>query len=1268
MMVVRTNVLALNSHRNLGLVGNNQARASQRLSSGFRVNSAADDAAGLAISEGMRAQIRGMNQAGRNVHDGINLIQVADGALSTIHEMMQRMRELAIQSANDTYSPIQREMIDQEFRHLRTEIDRIVRYTQFNGTRPLMGIDTEPVHNVVKGFTGISERQIFVNAPVVDVTVTVPAPNLTPPAPPNVSPASEPAIPYLPDPATPLPPTAPTPPAAGTGTAITDINDIINTYSSYDSATGVRTINAGNFQISAADFAFLRSQDGGNNIFLADGARLQVAGPLTGANAVNGVFNINGHADAHGFVIIGDIGGTGDLTIGADLRAQITGNSTKAIVNNGNLTVGGTTATVTNHGNMSATSVTTVAANSGNLTVSGTISTIQGNTGALRANAAGSVANSGAGVVHILTNATSITANSGTGRIFIAGGITGVGTSNNNGNLHVGANVSGTVNNQLNGRMFVFGTTNNVSNAGHFTANNSITTITNNTGIMRANDNVTNATNGVGGQLHVFGSVLGLTTNSGRMLVNQNANAVTNNAGGNLYVVQNVNGNLNNMGNMRVSGNAAGATNTNSGHLWIQGNAMGITTNNGSGRLHIEGNAGTVNNNASAHVRVVGTINFMNNNAQAALAILENATGTTIFNAGHMQADQTTPETRVTENTTTGRLLIPAGTGSTGVRIDVNSGWVQAPIDNVSIGINNSTGRVQIDGDNATVTTNAGQLRIIGEDATVGTNTATGQLRIDGDNAAITTNSGQAHIVGNDARVTTNAAGGSLRLIGNDAIIGINNGTVVSDGSDNTITTNSGYAHMFGDNATIGTNTAAGRVRFEGGNATLENNHGRVEVSGTSTITSLGTNHGTGMILVENGGRIGGENARTGTNYGTIHVAVQARIYILENQADHIAEITGTIISHGSSEMDLNRGYLQVGIWSGDALTPPGGSAEGRASVEINDSGIIRNFSANLFVEENISGPFVGQVGGGQIGGCQCTPEHDVVQELTGGRIENYGTMNTDTYNQSGPDHITGEILPPGEVRHHARQIDSRGINAAGEGAQILEFYANGEPHTISGVWVEGPGAGGRRLVFEGVNYYPSNFENNPHSWLVFNAGPNLEVPGTHYDVRNSREMARPSMPVAGSHGTSGRYLVYEIHRPFMLQAGANTQDVVEIRFRAVNTEFLGGPAPCAHNLNLSTVVNRPSASCAMGVLDAAITQISEYRAELGAMQNRLEFTVENLGIAEENLSASESRIRDADMALEMMRLTAANVLQQAATAMLAQANQAPQTVLQLLG
>jgi len=137
-MVVRTNVLSLNAHRNLGNVGNAQARSSARLSSGFRINSAADDAAGLGISENMRSQIRGLDQASRNSQDGISLIQTAEGALGTVNEMVIRIRELTVQSGNDTNTDADRGRIQDEIDQLKEEINAVADRTEFN-TKNLLG-------------------------------------------------------------------------------------------------------------------------------------------------------------------------------------------------------------------------------------------------------------------------------------------------------------------------------------------------------------------------------------------------------------------------------------------------------------------------------------------------------------------------------------------------------------------------------------------------------------------------------------------------------------------------------------------------------------------------------------------------------------------------------------------------------------------------------------------------------------------------------------------------------------------------------------------------------------------------------------------------------------------------------------------------------------------------------------------------------------------------------------------------------------------------
>jgi flagellin len=138
-LTINTNVQSLNAQRNLGKSQGSLAKSMQRLSSGLRINSAKDDAAGLAISDRMTAQIRGMNQAARNANDGISLAQTAEGALGEVTNMLQRMRELAVQSANGSNTTADRTALDSEFGALSTEIDRIADTTQFNGKTLLDG-------------------------------------------------------------------------------------------------------------------------------------------------------------------------------------------------------------------------------------------------------------------------------------------------------------------------------------------------------------------------------------------------------------------------------------------------------------------------------------------------------------------------------------------------------------------------------------------------------------------------------------------------------------------------------------------------------------------------------------------------------------------------------------------------------------------------------------------------------------------------------------------------------------------------------------------------------------------------------------------------------------------------------------------------------------------------------------------------------------------------------------------------------------------------
>ena len=137
--IINTNIQSLNAQRSLGASQNSLATSMQRLSSGLRINSAKDDAAGLAISERMSTQVRGLNQAARNANDGISLAQTAEGALGTIGNNLQRIRELAVQSRNATNSDGDRSALNSEVQQLKQEIQRVAEQTDFNGTKLLDG-------------------------------------------------------------------------------------------------------------------------------------------------------------------------------------------------------------------------------------------------------------------------------------------------------------------------------------------------------------------------------------------------------------------------------------------------------------------------------------------------------------------------------------------------------------------------------------------------------------------------------------------------------------------------------------------------------------------------------------------------------------------------------------------------------------------------------------------------------------------------------------------------------------------------------------------------------------------------------------------------------------------------------------------------------------------------------------------------------------------------------------------------------------------------
>ncbi|MCK6598316.1 MAG: flagellin FliC, partial [Bdellovibrionaceae bacterium] len=148
---INTNVASLNAQKNLYMTNINQTRSMSRLASGQRINQAADDAAGLAISENLKGQIRGLRQANRNANDGISLVQIAEGSLNEVSNMLIRLRELGVQSASDTIGDTERKFLDVEYQQLKSEIQRVTEATSYNG------------YDLLNGTGGVIDIQVGVN-------------------------------------------------------------------------------------------------------------------------------------------------------------------------------------------------------------------------------------------------------------------------------------------------------------------------------------------------------------------------------------------------------------------------------------------------------------------------------------------------------------------------------------------------------------------------------------------------------------------------------------------------------------------------------------------------------------------------------------------------------------------------------------------------------------------------------------------------------------------------------------------------------------------------------------------------------------------------------------------------------------------------------------------------------------------------------------------------------------------------------------------------
>ena len=168
---INTNVPALIAQRNLRITRGSLDRTLERLSSGSRINHAGDDAAGLAISESMKAQIRGLGQAERNSQDGISVVQVAEGAMAEVSNILIRMRELGVQAASDTIGPTERKFLDVEFQQLLQEVDRIAQSTTYNGVPLLNGNSSTFEVQIGTGNNPLTDRVKLFDSNAADINI-----------------------------------------------------------------------------------------------------------------------------------------------------------------------------------------------------------------------------------------------------------------------------------------------------------------------------------------------------------------------------------------------------------------------------------------------------------------------------------------------------------------------------------------------------------------------------------------------------------------------------------------------------------------------------------------------------------------------------------------------------------------------------------------------------------------------------------------------------------------------------------------------------------------------------------------------------------------------------------------------------------------------------------------------------------------------------------------------------------------------------------------
>lgn len=1224
-MIISTNMAALNSHRNIKRVGKNITKAAEKLSSGLKINSASDDAAGLSISEKMRSQILGLDRAELNSVDGESLIQVADGAMQEAHNMIHRMRELAIYACNDTNTDEDRAKLNEEYAQLADEVAQLAEKVEFNKKKLLSGDYAEWVFKeLVIDVDGAIKDSTPVHKDNFKVTVGMsPLPNRV------TDPYTVPAQVLVP---------------ADTMISSGSVTAILNPASTatVNNITAANTTVANSYKYSH----IYVNTSGASTTTITDNHGGQIETAKTGVDTLvvanNRTFDVNLDGDTYTYTTTqyrrssATVDGTVVYTVTQIAQRADTFSIFDDYINqkqNQSFTGGTITGSKSVPRNLQLNSSDTVG------TDSTTNNAEQIVTGAAfpavspspaGANAPGSTYT---GIFYTYTNKTW---NNGSSSVTDAG--TTYATEPNRSlvtdtqalydhNIHldeyeraeiisyaattrVNANQGMVyVSNSAAGASTVIGANASYTKYGYaersyVDTNTQFVQITSNTATLYARNasagSVLTGGNAATGTGFTNNRPGGLTDDVTRGYIYTSAETValygTNS--GDIYVDRN------NANNSVFDNVSTTVLTTNSGTLYTDSFKTEVRTNNSNGVITTFNNS--ANSSFSAGVNdsgvTVGANNAYGRITTAAYSVTVNANGST--NTSHLR----------TTNTDAGSKLT--------LTQNFNGSFVVATTGNVDITTNN--GSVLLEN-----TVN---------DAKVANTTATSHIT---SNALKLTLTGTVN--GGDVRVVTAGGRTNELVIAAGAVVSANTVIYMEAGTKLTIQNGATFEGkvIFTDSASV---TADNPL-----NANVPNNQNVLEILGTASPVTTGvvTNGATGVIKL-----VDGANFAIETNNGRVDIS----------------------------------GYRAVG--TNDVFTDSNNTHKNSAGHIGVNNGTVVNGNTNL----------TGAV---------------TTVETNNGVIDNYGYIEVTENN--------------GLIRHHAYDIDVSGIEFPSvtggvldppEQAGVLKFKANGIEYYVEAYWQDSTGSEGVHgdcdcpigvfprnscldtargvlpdtftLVFDLKSAQPP-LSDPVHEMLVFDEldmfnrldiGLAYEYGGVTATLGASNYAASPQdITRTGNSFTIVRYgvdasvyvdEVWEEGEGIYIQLGANSRQGTTLYIPKIGSTFERPEYGCVFcdcgTLQSGNLLTRENATATLGICDFATDNISTARAKLGAQENRLVFSGRLAATASLNMSASMSRLRDADMAKEMMNLTKSKVLFQAGAAMLAQSNSAPRNVMDLIG